>query len=114
MARRRISPEQEGLAAGLPFDHTVEPPLAGADATTGGGVVRGGLWKMLANALPRLYALVLSVVAARYLGPSGMGRQSFIAFVEATTITLLSGSFSLALMRYVGEAVGAGRVGSAS
>jgi O-antigen/teichoic acid export membrane protein len=68
---------------------------------------------MLANALPQLYALVLSVVAARYLGPSGMGRQSFIAFVEATTITLLSGSFSLALMRYIGEAVGAGRAGSA-
>ena len=41
---------------------------------------------MLANALPQLYALVLSVVAARYLGPSGMGRQSFIAFIEATTM----------------------------
>ena len=68
---------------------------------------------MLANALPQLYALVLSIVAARYLGPSGMGRQSFIAFVEATTITLLSGSFSLALMRYIGEAVGAGRAGAA-
>ena len=113
MADRRISPEQEGLAAGLPIDHTGALQTAGAAATTGASVVRGGLWKMLANALPQLYALVLSVVAARYLGPSGMGRQSFIAFVEATTITLLSGSFSLALMRYIGEAVGAGRAGSA-
>ena len=97
MPDRRISPEQEGLAAGLPIDHTGAQTAAAA--TTGARVVRGGLWKMLANALPQLYALVLSVVAARYLGPSGMGRQSFIAFIEATTITLLSGSFSLALMR---------------
>jgi len=85
----------------------------GAGATTGARVVRGGLWKMLANALPQLYTLVLSIAAARYLGSSGMGRQSFIAFVEAATITLLSASFSLALMRYVGEAVGAGRPGAA-
>lgn len=111
MPDRRISPEQEGLAAGLPIDHTGAQTAAAA--TTGARVVRGGLWKMLANALPQLYALVLSVVAARYLGPSGMGRQSFIAFIEATTITLLSGSFSLALMRYIGEAVGSGRAGAA-
>src|SRR4051812_15096713 len=113
MPGRRISPEQEGLAAGLPIDHTDEVGQAAAAGTTGARVVRGGLWKMLSNALPQLYALVLSVVAARYLGPSGMGRQSFIAFVEATAITLLSGSFSLALLRYIGEAVGAGRAGSA-
>ena len=66
----------------------------GAGGTTGARVVRGGLWKMLANALPQLYTLVLSIAAARYLGSSGMGRQSFIAFVEAATITLLSASFS--------------------
>ena len=37
----------------------------GAGATTGARVVRGGLWKMLANALPQLYTLVLSIAAAR-------------------------------------------------
>jgi O-antigen/teichoic acid export membrane protein len=68
---------------------------------------------MFANALPQLYTLVLSIAASRYLGAAGLGRQSFIAFVEATTVTLLSASMSLALMRYVGEAVGAGRPGAA-
>ena len=113
MAGRRTSPEQDGLAAGLAFEDIPDSQVSAAAGTTGARVVGGGIWKMLANALPQLYALVLSVVAARYLGPSGMGRQSFIAFVEAATITVLSGSFSLALMRYTGEAVGAGRASSA-
>jgi O-antigen/teichoic acid export membrane protein len=62
---------------------------------------------MLSNALPQLYALVLSIAAARYLGPDGMGRQSFIAFAELSTIEILSSGFAMALQRYVGEAVGA-------
>ena len=37
-------------------------PAFGAEATTGSSVVRGGLWKMLSNALPQVYALVISVV----------------------------------------------------
>lgn len=100
------------LAAGLPYDASSpagEVTPVGAAATTGARVVRSGLWKMLSNALPQLYTLVLSVAAARYLGASGLGRQSFIAFVELTTVTLLSANFSVALMRYVGEAVGADR-----
>src|SRR5258705_536252 len=104
------------LAAGLPFDEaalSVNEEATGAAGTTGARVVRSGLWKMLANTLPQLYTLVLSVAAARYLGASGLGRQSFIAFVEATVITLVSANFSVALMRYVGEAVGAERPGAA-
>ena len=84
-------------------------PQFGAEATTGASVVRGGLWKMLSNALPQLYALVLSIAAARYLGPDGMGRQSFIAFAELSTIEILSSGFAMALQRYIGEAVGADR-----
>ena len=84
-------------------------PQYGAEATTGASVVRGGLWKLLSNALPQLYALVLSIAAARYLGPDGMGRQSFIAFAEISIIELLSSGFGMALQRFVGEEVGAGR-----
>ncbi|HSB39584.1 MAG TPA: MATE family efflux transporter [Gaiellaceae bacterium] len=79
----------------------------GAEATTGSSVVRGGLWKMLSNALPQVYALVISIAAARYLGPDGMGRQSFIAFAELSVIELLTSGFAMSLQRYVGEAVGA-------
>jgi O-antigen/teichoic acid export membrane protein len=81
----------------------------GAEATTGSSVVRGGLWKMLSNALPQVYALVISVAAARYLGPDGMGRQSFIAFAELSVIELLTSGFAMSLQRYVGESVGADR-----
>jgi O-antigen/teichoic acid export membrane protein len=119
MARRQRgeTPAERELAAGLPYDGAGaagEDALpAAAAATTGARVVRSGLWKMLANALPQLYTLVLSIAASRYLGAAGLGRQSFIAFVEATTVTLLSSSLALALMRYVGEAVGSGRPGAA-
>jgi O-antigen/teichoic acid export membrane protein len=81
----------------------------GAEATTGSSVVRGGLWKMLGNALPQVYALVISIAAARYLGPDGMGRQSFIAFAELSVIELLTSGFGMSLQRYIGESVGAER-----
>jgi O-antigen/teichoic acid export membrane protein len=81
----------------------------GAEATTGSSVVRGGLWKMLSNALPQVYSLVISIAAARYLGPGGMGRQSFIAFIELAVIQVLTGGFALSLQRYLGESVGADR-----
>jgi O-antigen/teichoic acid export membrane protein len=77
-------------------------------ATTGVSVLRGGLWKVASSALPQLYTLVVSIVAARVLGPSGLGRQSFIAFIELSTIALLSGGLATALMRYVAERTGAG------
>ncbi|HEY6836981.1 MAG TPA: oligosaccharide flippase family protein [Gaiellaceae bacterium] len=92
---------------------TAQAAQFGAEATTGASVVRGGLWKMLSNALPQLYALVLSIAAARYLGPGGMGRQSFIAFVEISVIEILTSGFAMALQRYIGEEVGAGRGGRA-
>jgi O-antigen/teichoic acid export membrane protein len=81
----------------------------GAEATTGSSVVRGGLWKMLSNALPQVYALVISIAAARYLGSDGMGRQSFIAFAELSVIELLTSGFAMSLQRYIGESVGAER-----
>lgn len=86
-------------------------PLDAAAETTGATVLSGGVWKAASLTLPQLYALVQSVVAARFLGPSGMGVQSFIAFCEISLVSLLSMGLSLSLMRYVGELRGRGRAG---
>jgi O-antigen/teichoic acid export membrane protein len=85
------------------------PPLPPAVVTTGAGVLRGGLWKLIESTLPQVYTLIVSIVAARVLGPDGMGRQSFISFVELSAIALLTAGLPTALMRYVGETTGAGR-----
>jgi O-antigen/teichoic acid export membrane protein len=77
-----------------------------AEATTGASVLRGGAWNFFSRLLPQLYVLIVSVVAARFLGPDGMGRQSFIAFVALSVTALFSGGLSVALMRYVGESFG--------
>jgi O-antigen/teichoic acid export membrane protein len=77
-----------------------------AEATTGASVMRGGAWNFVSRLLPQLYVLIVSVVAARFLGPDGMGRQSFIAFVSLTVTTLFSGGLGVSLMRYTGELFG--------
>jgi O-antigen/teichoic acid export membrane protein len=58
--------------------------------------------------IPQLYTLVLLVAAAKYLGAEGLGRQSFIAFVELSVIMLATAGMPTALMRYVGETLGRG------
>ena len=72
-------------------------------------MTRGGIWNAAANLTPQLCAMAISVAGARFLGPSGLGRQSFIAFVVATSLNLFTFGLPVALMRTVGEAVGAGR-----
>jgi O-antigen/teichoic acid export membrane protein len=62
--------------------------------------------------LPQIYALIQSVIAARILGPEGMGQQSFIAWVQISLTFLMTGGLPIAIMRYVGESVGAGRKGA--
>jgi O-antigen/teichoic acid export membrane protein len=56
--------------------------------------------------LPQFYTLVISIAAARFLGPDDFGRQSFIAFVAISATSFFSGGLKLALMRYVGELLG--------
>jgi O-antigen/teichoic acid export membrane protein len=80
-----------------------------AAATTGVSVTRSGIWNAAANLTPQICTLVISIAGARFLGPSGLGRQSFIAFVVATSLNLFTLGVPVALMRTVGEAVGAGR-----
>ena len=69
-------------------------------------MLSGGLWYVASWGIPQAYTLIVSIVAARFLGPDGMGRQSFIAFISITTTTVLSSSMYLAVMRYIGETAG--------
>ncbi|HTT94689.1 MAG TPA: polysaccharide biosynthesis C-terminal domain-containing protein [Solirubrobacterales bacterium] len=80
-----------------------------AAATTGGSVLRGSFWNVASTILPQLFVLVMSIVAARFLGPEDMGRQSFIAFIALSATSLFGGGIAATLMRYVGEMLGAGR-----
>jgi len=87
-------------------------PPVGEDAAekalpTSGEVLSGGLWTSLSRFVPQLYTLVISIVAARFLGPTGMGRQSFIAFVELTAIFAFTAGLPLALGRFVAASLGA-------
>ncbi len=77
-----------------------------AARTTGAAVLAGGLWNMASRGIPQIYLLVVSVSAARFLGPERFGRQSFIAFVAISATMLLTGGLPTAVARYVGDALG--------
>ena len=47
-----------------------------------------GAWLLFARFVPQIQVLVVSVVAAHYLGPDLMGRQSFISFVVSSVVIL--------------------------
>ena len=72
-------------------------------------MLSGGLWYVASYGIPQGYTLVISIVAARFLGPHGMGRQSFIAFVSITTTSVLASSMYVAVMRHIGETAGRDR-----
>jgi O-antigen/teichoic acid export membrane protein len=80
-----------------------------AARTTGRSVLGGSAWYLTAQAMPQLYTLAVSIAAARFLGPEGLGRQSFISFVALSVAMLVAGGFPLALGRYVGETMGRAR-----
>jgi O-antigen/teichoic acid export membrane protein len=80
-----------------------------AAATTGASVARGGLWSAASLFVPQMFVLAISIAGARFLGPSGLGRQSYIAFVVVSTQALLGLGLPVALMRTIGESVGAGK-----
>jgi O-antigen/teichoic acid export membrane protein len=84
-------------------------PSNAAAATTSRSVLRGGAWFTASYAVPQLYTAITSIIAARFLGKADFGQQSFIALNSILIATLLSSSMFLAVMRYVGETVGAGR-----
>src|SRR6266540_2170489 len=82
----------------------------GASSTTGSSVLSAGAWAAASRLLPQVYSLAMSVVAARFLGPEGMGRQSLIAFSAIFATTAATLGVPTALMRFVGERVGGGAV----
>jgi O-antigen/teichoic acid export membrane protein len=94
---------------GSPTTEPGPPAVDAAAATTGGSVLRGSFWNLASTILPQLFVLVMSVVAARFLGPEDMGRQSFIAFIALSATALFGGGIASTLMRYVGEMLGGGR-----
>jgi O-antigen/teichoic acid export membrane protein len=98
--------EDPEAAAAAEAEPTPPGDTDAASGTTGHGVLLGGLWNSVAQVLPQAYVLIVSVAAARYLGPTGMGRQSFIAFVEIAAIELVSGGMKESVTRYVGETLG--------
>jgi O-antigen/teichoic acid export membrane protein len=81
--------------------------------TSSAVVVRGGVWNIATRILPQLQILVLSVIAARYLGPDGMGRQSLVAFAALSLVSLATAGGPPALARFVGELLGARSGGEA-
>jgi O-antigen/teichoic acid export membrane protein len=89
------------------------PRVDAERATTGVSVVRGGIWSAASSVGPQFFTLAISIAAARFLGASGLGRQSFIAFSIATAINVAGTGLQVALMRAVGESVGAGRAADA-
>ena len=89
------------------------PAPVGVDAAsplgqvTHTGVARGAMWSVLGRAVPQAQLLLLSIVAARYLGPAGTGRLSFIAFVSLSLVLMATAGPPASLSRFVGELLGA-------
>ena len=69
---------------------------------------RGGLWQSAAQIGPYIFTLIISIVAARSLGPDRMGRQSFIAFTVVVATQLAAGGLGNAIVRFIGELRGQG------
>ena len=85
------------------------PPSDAAASTTGASVMSGGIWVAFSYVLPQLYIVVVSVVAARFLAPADMGRQSFIAWAALSIGALLSSGLGGSMQRYTAEMLGRGR-----
>jgi O-antigen/teichoic acid export membrane protein len=94
-----------------PVGPTIVDPERAAETTTGASVARSSAWNLASRVLPLAYIGAVSIAAARYLGPDDFGRQSFIAFIELSLVTLLVAGLAMALSRFVGAALGAGEPG---
>ena len=92
----------------------IPPSSAAADLTApvGHRTLVGGAWTIGAQVAPYLWTIAVSIVAGRILGPSGLGRQSFIAFVVIVVTTVCAGGLYQALVRTSAEALGRNSAGS--
>src|SRR5262245_18128845 len=80
-------------------------------AVTERRLVRGTTWAFTSVLVPQTFTFLTSFAIARILGADAVGRVAFIAFVASTFATLLMLGLPPALVRYVGEELGAGRPG---
>jgi O-antigen/teichoic acid export membrane protein len=80
-----------------------------SEQTAGTRAFRGGLWQAATQISPFAFTLVVSIIAARILGPDEMGRQSYIAFVVVVMQAFLGGGLGSALLRFTGDFLGRGR-----
>lgn len=94
-----------------PVGPSVVDPERAAETTTGVSVARSSAWSLASKLLPLAFVVVVSIAAARYLGPEEFGRQSFIAFIELSLVTLLIAGLASAVAQFVGAALGAGEPG---
>jgi O-antigen/teichoic acid export membrane protein len=81
------------------------------EATASSRAFRGGLWQSIGQVSPYVYTVIVSIVAARILGPERMGRQSFIAFTATAVQTVCTTGLGTALLRFIGELRGRGLAG---
>jgi hypothetical protein len=81
----------------------------GLEQTVATRAFRGGLWQGATQIAPFAFTLVISIIAARILGPDQMGRQSYIAFIVVVGQAFLGGGLANALLRFTGDLVGRGR-----
>ncbi len=88
-------------------DHDAD--AARRPTTTGGHAFVGGMWTSASFITPYVCTTIISIVAARILGPADMGRQSFIAFVVLTGQTAVASGIGYSLARHAGELIGQGR-----
>jgi O-antigen/teichoic acid export membrane protein len=71
-------------------------------------VAVGGAWTVAGRTIPLLYTFVISIAAARILGPVAMGRLALVVFAASTVIAVLSLGVAGALVRFIGESLGRG------
>jgi O-antigen/teichoic acid export membrane protein len=83
------------------------PEPGGLGETNAAAVARGGMWSIAGRLVPQVQILGLSIVAAHYLGPDGLGRQSYIAFAALSLMLLATAGLPAALNRFVAELLGA-------
>lgn len=80
--------------------------------TSAGSVFSGGVWTALTTVLPPLQTFAISIVAARFLGAAGFGRQSLIAFVSLSFSSVFAARMPAALARFGAQLFGAGERGA--
>lgn len=80
--------------------------------TSASSVFSGGLWTAFATVLPPVQTFVVSVVAARFLGAAGFGRQTLIAFVSISFSEVFAARMPAALSRFGAQLFGAGERGA--